>query len=712
MTASIIDSITKTPKKQKIRGVVRHAIDVDWLNVNPVPDQGEVIYVTDKNTLKVGDGIHKYSELPAISGGGADIDLSKIINKADTLPTPSADNKGYIYIYAGDTTSSLTHGYIYECKEVEIDSYDWVRIDVQPRDIIPIVNDATITLSQGGVVKGSFTLNQSENETIELDAGGLSGDYVPQYSTMPAADASQSGKIVEYIGTTDSSYINGYFYKCVENSGTYSWARVDTQPTISVINNVTSTSTVDALSANMGKELQDEINNLKARGRYLSLWNCATGLAQTDPTVNPYNYATGDYFIVGTVAASGQTNYRPDGSSYTIGVASTTVETNAVSPDDTYIYDGTHWILQYNTQKTVTFANIAGQPTDNSNLAAALNAKANAADLATVATTGDYDDLLNKPTIPAAQVNSDWDAVSGVAQILNKPTLGTMAAESASDYTKTSGLATVATSGDYDDLTNKPTIPAAQVNSDWNASSGVAEILNKPTLGTMASESASDYTKTSELNTQLANKVDKTSDANKVYATDSTGAQTTIAYDRQNATPSTIVQRDLSGQINIPLVPTADKHAASKQYVDNTVADKVSKVTPSSGTSIYAARSTGDVTLTLSESNTAYTVPYRTSTGQINVAQTPTSNNNATSKKYVDDSIKDATITITQGGVTKGSFTVNQSTNATIALDAGGSGADLPSQTGHGGEFLKTDGTNLSWDVATTVTYREWGANE
>lgn len=31
--------------------------------------------------------------------------------------------------------------------------------------------------------------------------------------------------------------------------------------------------------------------------------------------------------------------------------------------------------------------------------------------------------IQNKPTIPAAQVNSDWDAVSGAAQILNKPTI-------------------------------------------------------------------------------------------------------------------------------------------------------------------------------------------------------------------------------------------------------------------------------------------------
>ena len=46
--------------------------------------------------------------------------------------------------------------------------------------------------------------------------------------------------------------------------------------------------------------------------------------------------------------------------------------------------------------------------------------------------------IKNKPTIPAAQVNSDWNATSGVEQILNKPTLF---------------------DGNYNNLTNKPTIP-------------------------------------------------------------------------------------------------------------------------------------------------------------------------------------------------------------------------------------------------------------
>jgi hypothetical protein len=47
-----------------------------------------------------------------------------------------------------------------------------------------------------------------------------------------------------------------------------------------------------------------------------------------------------------------------------------------------------------------------------------------------------------------------------------------------------SSISAVGFSNDYNDLSNLPTIPAAQVNSDWNATSGVAEILNKPTIPT------------------------------------------------------------------------------------------------------------------------------------------------------------------------------------------------------------------------------------
>ena len=41
---------------------------------------------------------------------------------------------------------------------------------------IPTVNNAKITITQGGVSKGAFTLNQSNNQTIALDAGGSGGE--------------------------------------------------------------------------------------------------------------------------------------------------------------------------------------------------------------------------------------------------------------------------------------------------------------------------------------------------------------------------------------------------------------------------------------------------------------------------------------------------------------------------------------------------------
>ena len=96
-----------------------------------------------------------------------------------------------------------------------------------------------------------------------------------------------------------------------------------------------------------------------------------------------------------------------------------------------------------------------------------------------------YNNLINKPTIPAAQVSSDWTAVSGITSILNKPTIP--AAQVSSDWTAVSGITSILNkptlfSGSYTDLSNKPTIPAAQVSSDWTAVSGISIILNKPTL--------------------------------------------------------------------------------------------------------------------------------------------------------------------------------------------------------------------------------------
>lgn len=133
--------------------------------------------------------------------------------------------------------------------------------------------------------------------------------------------------------------------------------------------------------------------------------------------------------------------------------------------------------------------------------------------ISTVATTGSYNDLVDKPTIPTVPTNvSAFQNDSGyLTQHQSLDNYYTKAevdssqqaqnteisskADKSTTYTKTetnellankansADLATVATTGSYNDLTNKPTIPAAQIQSDWNQTDTSAKdyIKNKPT---------------------------------------------------------------------------------------------------------------------------------------------------------------------------------------------------------------------------------------
>ena len=126
---------------------------------------------------------------------------------------------------------------------------------------------------------------------------------------------------------------------------------LDTIP--GVVDNVDSTSTTDALSANMGKALQDQINAITWLNRYLSSWDATTWLPVTDPVDSPRVYSTWDYYIVAVVAPEWQLNYRPYWNSYTPWVASQTVETEELNINDFYIYDWRQWILQINKTKEI-----------------------------------------------------------------------------------------------------------------------------------------------------------------------------------------------------------------------------------------------------------------------------------------------------------------------------------------------------------------------
>lgn len=67
--------------------------------------------------------------------------------------------------------------------------------------------------------------------------------------------------------------------------------------------------------------------------------------------------------------------------------------------------------------------------------------------LATVATTGSYNDLTNKPTIPTAITIDSALSTTSTNPVQNKVIT-----------TKVNSFANVATSGSYGDLTDKPTV--------------------------------------------------------------------------------------------------------------------------------------------------------------------------------------------------------------------------------------------------------------
>lgn len=89
------------------------------------------------------------------------------------------------------------------------------------------VNNSTVTIKQGGVDKGSFTLNQAEDATIELDAGGTGESGSSMYATssaiskgvpayIEAANPIKIGDIISQLYFNTQQDIKPYLETCVD----------------------------------------------------------------------------------------------------------------------------------------------------------------------------------------------------------------------------------------------------------------------------------------------------------------------------------------------------------------------------------------------------------------------------------------------------------------------------------------------------------------
>ena len=185
-----------------------------------------------------------------------------------------------------------------------------------------------------------------------------------------------------------------------------------------------------------------------------------------------------------------------------------------------------------------------------------LGGKANTSDLSSVATSGSYNDLSNKPNIPTktSQLTNDSDFVvsSNLATVAssgsytdlsNKPTIPTKTSELTNDsnFVPSSNLATVATSGSYNDLSNTPTIPTK--TSDLTNDSNFVSSSNLATVAT--SGSYSDLSNKPTIPTKTS---DLTNDSNFVSSSSLATVATSGSY------------TDLS---NTPTIPTVSDYSAS-----------------------------------------------------------------------------------------------------------------------------------------------------
>lgn len=278
--------------------------------------------------------------------------------------------------------------------------------------ILTLDNGDTITIPIGDLVSGlesvtnKVTSISDQSTDTQYPSAKCVYDAITAVPSVPAVTSSDNNKILtaDYTGNTGS-----YAWEALPSPN---YADATNKPSINSV-----TLSGNKTAADLGLVVPSDLNDYLTTASAANTYQTKAGMSSYLTTTA----AAQDYLS----KADAATTYQPAGT-YLV-------------PSDLTGYATETWVGQ---QGYLT-----------------------SSDVATVATTGNYNDLTNKPTIPAAQVNADWNAVSGVAQILNKPS-----------------LAVVATSGSYNDLTNTPTIPAAQVNSDWNASSGVAQILNKPDL--------------------------------------------------------------------------------------------------------------------------------------------------------------------------------------------------------------------------------------
>ena len=239
------------------------------------------------------------------------IDLQNALdNKQNVLqfavmPTPSRTWENKIVQYIGEEDAVYKTGQFYQCTD---DDYPtaictsdtrWANLEVDAWMFANFVSKYFYNDNINDVPSKMYSIQYVD----QFD--GLGWILYENETSVYVKDIYKMGITAE--GATPEEGDCVYVTLNMHASSEYAWRKLLVDAQVSVNNTLVSTSTKQALSANMGRVLNDKITELSGISHFLAMWDADTGVARYLET--GYQYASGDYFIIATVGETSPTEH-------------------------------------------------------------------------------------------------------------------------------------------------------------------------------------------------------------------------------------------------------------------------------------------------------------------------------------------------------------------------------------------------------------------
>lgn len=316
--------------------------------------------------------------------------------------------------------------------------------------------------------------------------------------------------------------------------------------------------------------------------------------------------------------------------------------------------------------------------------------------------TGDYEDLENQPQINSVTLVGNLSSSDiGVASATHTHTT--------SQITDFPSLATVATTGDYDDLTDKPTIPSkvSDLTNDAGYITGYTETdpvftasaahgITSSDISTWNSKSTVSVTRRTTSGTNIAD-LTINGTTTKLYAPQGgEGTVTDVKVDGTSVVTGGVAEVDLTGKADVSAIPTkvSDLTNDSGYITDYTETDPtVPSWAKQSSKPSYTAAEVGAVPTTRKVNGKALSSDITLSASDVSALPSST----------VIPTVNDATLTIQQNGSTVQTFTANASSNKTANITVPTKVSDLTNDSGYITGYTETDPAFLA-SAAHSIT--------